>query len=165
MRKSSILAAGLLAATLAACGSDDSATNSSGSGESAGEQLTIYSSLPLQGAARAQSEAAVNGAKLALEQAGAKAGKFPIKYVSLDDSTAQAAGWEPNATSTNARPASSVSSAEERRRVRAIVQIVLTALLLPLALYVVFGPGSFGSAARDAASALLGAIVTFWLKD
>jgi branched-chain amino acid transport system substrate-binding protein len=105
MRKSSILAAGLLAATLAACGSDDSATNSSGSGESAGEQLTIYSSLPLQGAARAQSEAAVNGAKLALEQAGAKAGKFPIKYVSLDDSTAQAAGWEPNATSTNARKA------------------------------------------------------------
>ena len=105
MRKSSILAAGLLAATLAACGSDDSATNSSGSGESAGEQLTIYSSLPLQGAARAQSEAAVNGAKLALEQAGSKAGKFPIKYVSLDDSTAQAAGWEPNATSTNARKA------------------------------------------------------------
>ena len=67
--------------------------------------LTIYSSLPLQGAARAQSEAAVNGAKLALEQAGGKAGKFPVKYESLDDSTAQAGGWEPNATSTNARKA------------------------------------------------------------
>jgi len=50
-------------------------------------------------------------------------------------------------------------------RVRAIVQIILTALLLPLALYVVFGPGSFAPTARDAASALLGAIVTFWLKD
>ena len=111
MRKSSILAAGVLAATLAACGSDDSATNSAGSGgESAGEPLTIYSRLPLQGAARAQSEAAVNGAKLALEQAGNKAGKFPIKYVSLDDSTAQAAGWEPNATSTNARKAGSDKS-------------------------------------------------------
>ena len=50
-------------------------------------------------------------------------------------------------------------------RLRAIVQIALTVLLLPLSLYVVFGPGTFTSAARDAASALLGAIVTFWLKD
>ena len=50
-------------------------------------------------------------------------------------------------------------------RLRAIVQIVLTAVLLPLALYVLFGPGSFTSGARDAASALLGVIVTFWLKD
>jgi hypothetical protein len=61
--------------------------------------------------------------------------------------------------------ASRRAGGESISRVRAIVQIVLTALLLPLALYVVFGPGSFGSAARDAASALLGAIVTFWLKD
>ena len=58
-------------------------------GAASAETLTIYSSLPLQGAARTQSEAAVNGAKLALEQAGGKAGKFPIKYESLDDSTAQ----------------------------------------------------------------------------
>ena len=90
------------AIVLAACGSDssDKATDNGG-----GKQLTIYSSLPLQGAARAQAVAAVNGAKLALEQAGNKAGKFPVKYVSLDDSTAQAAGWEPNATSANARKA------------------------------------------------------------
>jgi branched-chain amino acid transport system substrate-binding protein len=106
MRTSPILVAAVLAATVAACGSDEpSGSSGSGGGEQQGEQLTIYSSLPLQGAARAQSEAAVNGAKLALEQAGGKAGKFPIKYVSLDDSTAQAAGWEPNATSANARKA------------------------------------------------------------
>jgi branched-chain amino acid transport system substrate-binding protein len=106
MRTSPILVAAVLAATVAACGSDEPGGSSgSGGGEQQGEQLTIYSSLPLQGAARAQSEAAVNGAKLALEQAGGKAGKFPIKYVSLDDSTAQAAGWEPNATSANARKA------------------------------------------------------------
>jgi branched-chain amino acid transport system substrate-binding protein len=106
-----LIAAAALALTIAACGSDDSGGGTSGGGgESAGKQLTIYSSLPLQGAARAQSEAAVNGAKLALEQAGNKAGKFPIKYVSLDDSTAQAAGWEPNATSTNARKAASDKS-------------------------------------------------------
>jgi branched-chain amino acid transport system substrate-binding protein len=107
MRRSPILAAAVLAALVAACGSDEPSTGGGGGGggESAAEELTIYSSLPLQGAARAQSEAAVNGAKLALEQAGGKAGTFPIKYVSLDDSTAQAAGWEPNATSANARKA------------------------------------------------------------
>ena len=84
------------------------ATTSGGGGEQqrrwrrTAEKLTIYSSLPLQGAARTQSVAAVNGAKLALEQAGGKAGKFPIKYESLDDSTAQQGGWEPGATSANA---------------------------------------------------------------
>jgi branched-chain amino acid transport system substrate-binding protein len=91
------------AVVLAACGSDspDTATNSN----SASKQLTIYSSLPLQGAARVQSEAAVKGARLALEQAGGKAGSFKVAFKSLDDSTAQAAGWEPNATSANARKA------------------------------------------------------------
>jgi small-conductance mechanosensitive channel len=57
------------------------------------------------------------------------------------------------------------ASGESIPRIRAIVQIALTAVLLPLALYVVFGPRAFTPAARDAASALLGAIVTFWLKD
>jgi len=50
-------------------------------------------------------------------------------------------------------------------RVRAIAQIVLTVALLPLAVYVVFGPRPFAPAAREAASGLLGAIVAFWLKD
>ncbi len=59
-------------------------------------------SLPLQGAARAQAVAAVNGAKLALEQSGGKAGDYKIKYESLDDSTAQQGGWEPGVTSANA---------------------------------------------------------------
>jgi branched-chain amino acid transport system substrate-binding protein len=90
-----------LAAVVAACGSDDSSAPKAGGGGSP-EKLTIYSSLPLQGAARTQSVAAVNGAKLALEQAGGKAGKFPIQYKSLDDSTAQQGGWEPNVTSSNA---------------------------------------------------------------
>src|SRR4051812_2374025 len=106
--KRTLIAAAALALTVAACGSDDSTSDSAGGGgKAASKELTIYSSLPLQGAARAQSVAAVNGAKLALEQAGNKAGTFPIKYVSLDDSTAQAAGWEPNATSANARKAAS----------------------------------------------------------
>ena len=72
-------------------------------GETAeGKTLTIYSSVPLQGASRVSTEALVNGAKLAVEQAGGKAGPHTIKYVPLDDSTAQAGSWTPEATSANA---------------------------------------------------------------
>jgi branched-chain amino acid transport system substrate-binding protein len=105
MQRTFIVVTAALALAVAACGSDDKAAEPGSGSAKAGKALTIYSSLPLQGAARAQSEAAVKGAKLALEQAGGKAGSFPITYTSLDDSTAQAAGWEPGATSTNARKA------------------------------------------------------------
>ena len=98
-----------LAVTTAACGGDDGGGGSSGGG--AGKNLTIYSSLPLQGPARTQAVAAVNGAKLALEQAGGKVGNFKITYKSLDDSTAQAGGWEPGTTSANARKAAGDDSA------------------------------------------------------
>ncbi len=97
-----------LAVGVGACGDDGGGGGSGGGG--GGGKLTIYSSLPLQGAARAQSVAAVDGAKLALEQAGGKVGDFEITYKSLDDSTAQAAGWEPGATSANARKAASDDS-------------------------------------------------------
>ena len=105
--------AGLLAALalgVTACGGDDEPTAAaehrrSGSTAAAGKQLTIYSSVPLQGASRVQTTAVVNGAKLALEQAGNKAGKHTIKYVPLDDSTAQAGNWTPEQESANARKA------------------------------------------------------------
>ena len=45
----------------------------------------------------------VDGIKLALKQAGNKAGDLTIKYTSLDDSTAQAGTWTPEATQANAR--------------------------------------------------------------
>ena len=97
--------AGVLAClALVACGGDDSGGGGGGGG-GGGKELTIYSSLPLQGPARTQAVATVNGAKLALEQAGGKVGDFTVKYQSLDDSTAQAGGWEPGATSANARKA------------------------------------------------------------
>src|SRR5215217_2734571 len=100
--------AGLLAALalgVSACGGDDEPSGTSsggGGGDAAGKQLTIYSSVPLQGASRTQTTAVVNGAKLALEQAGNKAGPHTIKYEPLDDSTAQAGSWTPEATSANA---------------------------------------------------------------
>ena len=92
----------------AACGDDEDeggGGGGGGGGEQAGGELTIYSSLPLQGASRPQTTALVNGIKLALDQAGNKAGDFTIKYESLDDSTAQAGSWTPEATSANARKA------------------------------------------------------------
>jgi branched-chain amino acid transport system substrate-binding protein len=70
-----------------------------------GNRLTIYSSLPLQGPGRKQSEDVVRAEKLALKQHGGRIGKFKIAFRSLDDSTPQAAKWEPNATSANARKA------------------------------------------------------------
>jgi branched-chain amino acid transport system substrate-binding protein len=92
---------GALALGVGACGGDDNG----GGGGSAGKTVTIYSSLPLQGASRPQTTALVNGIKLALEQAGGKAGDTTVKYQSLDDSTAQAGSWTPEATQANASKA------------------------------------------------------------
>src|ERR671928_102881 len=86
---------------LAACGGSDNGKSGGGGRTS----LTIYSSLPLQGDSRPQSEDVVNGEKLALEEAGGKVGKFKITYKSLDDATAAAGKWEPGQTSADARKA------------------------------------------------------------
>jgi branched-chain amino acid transport system substrate-binding protein len=102
---------GALAMGVAACGGDDdSGGGDTGGGGGGGKTLTVYSSLPLQGASRPQTTAVVDGVKLALEQAGGKAGDFTIKYESLDDSTAQAGSWTPEATQSNARKAAQDSS-------------------------------------------------------
>ena len=62
--------------------------------------------LELQGTSKEQSEAVIAGEKLALQEAGSKVGKFKIKYVSLDDSTAQNPGTADEAqTAQNARKA------------------------------------------------------------
>jgi len=94
---------GALVLGVAACG--DSDDGGGGSGGGGAKTLTIYSSLPLQGASRPQSEDVIRGEKLALKQAGNKAGDFKIKYVSLDDATAAAGKWEAGQTSANARKA------------------------------------------------------------
>lgn len=109
MRSLTWAATGCLVAALslgvAGCGDDDDNSGGSTSAEGSGGTLNIYSSLPLQGASRPQTTAMVNGMKLALQQADNKAGNFTIKYTSLDDSTAQAGNWTPEAASQNARKA------------------------------------------------------------
>jgi branched-chain amino acid transport system substrate-binding protein len=70
-----------------------------------GSTLTIYSSLPLQGATAGQSAAIVNGAKLALADARAKVGKYTINYVSLDDSIAATGATDNPTVARNAQRA------------------------------------------------------------
>jgi branched-chain amino acid transport system substrate-binding protein len=102
------------ASALGACGSSNkssSGTSSGGSASSGGKNVTIYSSLPLDPTDRQQSEDVINGEKLALQQVNNKAGDCTIKYVSLDDSTAQAGQWDPGQASANARKAAGDNSA------------------------------------------------------
>jgi len=109
LRVRSVAAGGCLVTALAfgvaACGSSGSSGGGGGGSSSGSTTLTIYSSLPLQGDSRPQSESVVDGEKLALEEAGGKVGKFKITYKSLDDATAAAGKWEAGQTSANARKA------------------------------------------------------------
>jgi len=103
-----LAASGCLVAALAfgvaACGGDDDGGGGGGGGgDDAASSVTIYSSLPLQGASRPQTTAMVKGIELALEQVGGKAGDITVTYKSLDDSTAQTGTWTPEAASANAR--------------------------------------------------------------
>jgi branched-chain amino acid transport system substrate-binding protein len=96
--------AALAVAGLAGCGSSGGDASTSGD-KSAGGTVTIYSSLPLQGASKTISGGIVNGMRLALDEAGGRAGATKVKYVSLDDSTAQAGTWDPSQVAQNARQA------------------------------------------------------------
>ena len=107
-------AAAALATGVAACGSDsDSGSGGGGGGggggagakEISGNEITVYSSLPLQGGSRDNAVAVNEGAELALKQKGGKVGKFTVKFEKLDDSTASAGKWEANQVQANARKA------------------------------------------------------------
>ena len=97
----------VLAVFLAACGSDDSTSTDSteASSDSSGNEVTIYSSFPLQGASRPIGEGSQQGIELAFKEHDYKAGDTTINFVPLDDSTAQAGAWTPEAESANARKA------------------------------------------------------------
>jgi branched-chain amino acid transport system substrate-binding protein len=103
----SLLAA--LATGVAACGGDDGGGGGGGGGGGTsaieGSTLTIYSSLPQQGASGPQAEAMQNGAKLAVEAKGGKIGSYTIKYVPLDDSLASSGAADEGKAAQNARKA------------------------------------------------------------
>ncbi len=93
-------------AALGGCGGVGSAYTT----EAAGSQLAIYSSLPLQGPEAQASEQIVNGEKLALADAGGRAGDFKVGYVSLDDANPTTAQWSPGLTASNAKTAADDTS-------------------------------------------------------
>src|SRR5581483_9461240 len=116
LRRAISVGCALLAAALviAACGSSKSSSSassgagSSGSsgGSSGGNTVDVYSDLPLKGAVSAQTVPALNGEKLALTQAGYKAGQWKINFISLDDSTATSpTNYDLNVCQANARKA------------------------------------------------------------
>jgi branched-chain amino acid transport system substrate-binding protein len=78
--------------------------------EATDDQLTVYSSLPLQGPLAGTSEQIVDGEKLALADADHRAGAFKIDYVSLDDSSPTSGQWNPGVTATNAKTAAQDTS-------------------------------------------------------
>jgi branched-chain amino acid transport system substrate-binding protein len=91
-----------IAPLLAGCGG---VGVSSGAPSALGNQLAIYSSLPLQGPSAGVSEEIVGGEKLALADAGGRIGQFKISYVSLDDSSPKSGQWDPGVTATDAKTA------------------------------------------------------------
>lgn len=96
-----LLAAAALSA-LAACG-----TEQSRGGKVQGDTVTVFSSMPLQGSEADRGRAIVNGEKLALRDAGGKAGDLKVNFASADDATAGDGdpGWDPDRTAENGRSA------------------------------------------------------------
>lgn len=97
-----ILSAGL---PLAGCKSGDNGEQGSGKtaagGDSAGT-VKIVSSFPRTGSANAVTTAMVNGIRLALAEAGNKAGNFQIVYEDWDDASARKGDWDPEVEAANA---------------------------------------------------------------
>src|SRR5215469_10686178 len=106
-RTSAIAALAVIALAAAGCSSSGSSAPSSGSTSGGGGTVDFYSSLPMQGASSAQTGPLVNGIKLALSEAGGKAGQWTVNYQVLDDSTAAAGKWDPGQTEANARKVAS----------------------------------------------------------
>lgn len=68
-----------------------------------GTTLTIYSSLPMDGASQVDGHSIVDGANMALAERGGRVGKYRIVLRPLDDATVQRGGWDPGQTTANAR--------------------------------------------------------------
>jgi branched-chain amino acid transport system substrate-binding protein len=100
------LAAAALAVTALSvatgCGGDQS-----NGGKVKGDTLTIFSSLPLQGPETDRAKSILRAEKLALKQAGGKAGDFKVNFSFLSDAAPNDGkpGWNPDQVAQNARKA------------------------------------------------------------
>ena len=102
-----VAAIALAAVGCSSSGSGSGSSTSSSSSSGGANTIDIYSSLPLQGASTSQTNPMVNGIRLALAEAGGKAGQWTVNYQSLDDSTAAAGKADPGQTAANARKVAS----------------------------------------------------------
>lgn len=96
------------APTTAAAGTEATAAPTTAAATSgSGEKLIIVSSLPRTGSSKGQTDTIVNAIKQRLEedQYQACSGQFTIEYQDLDDATAAAGKWTPEAEAANANKA------------------------------------------------------------
>src|SRR5688500_17785207 len=98
MRATAISAVALFALALAGCSSgdfDDQVPDDA--------TLTVYLSAPLRGESGDEGRAIVNGAKLALEDAGGEAGGVDVEPVYMDDTGGKGGnvGWDPVVVADN----------------------------------------------------------------
>jgi branched-chain amino acid transport system substrate-binding protein len=82
----------------------------SAAGMVSGDHLTIYSSLPLEGALAPVSRQIVDGEKLALAQTGGRVHRFHVYYASLNDANPKTGEWAPGETANNAKYAAQDST-------------------------------------------------------
>ena len=90
-----------LLAAVSGCGSDDGVEEN----RIIGDTLTVYSSAPLSGPLAPVARDVVAAEKLALAEAGGKAGEFAVSYVSLDSADPESGRSEPGRLAANARRA------------------------------------------------------------
>src|SRR5215213_9384354 len=98
LRRSAVLLAAL---ALAGCGRSERAEES----RVRGDALTVYSSLPQTGPLAPVSRDIVRAQKLAIEEAGGRAGEYRVSYVSLDSADPKTGHWTPTRVAANARTA------------------------------------------------------------
>jgi branched-chain amino acid transport system substrate-binding protein len=91
----------VLVLALEACGEDDGVVE----GRIPGDTLTVYSSLPQRGPLGAVSRDLVAAQKLALLDAGGRAGRWNVNFVSLDSADPETGRWDPGQVAANARRA------------------------------------------------------------
>ena len=67
--------------------------------------IKFVSSFPMTGSSYGQTSTVVNAIRMALEEAGRKAGDFVIEFEALDDATAAAGKWTADKEAENANKA------------------------------------------------------------
>lgn len=103
LRSTACAALLLLAATILAsgCGDDDGTAEA----QIIGDSVTVYSSVPLRGPLAPVARDMVRAQKLALREAGGRAGVYDVSFAVLDSSDPQAGRWNPARIAANARRA------------------------------------------------------------